>query len=139
MSETTGAEGASTAPVNDLETFLARRPPGSEFEFTRSTGLEGRFPLKAVQMHCSTCKGPRYYDTEENARWGNFEVDIPRYAFLFYKCRNCRAETRIYAISIMRKLEKGWVVYKIGEFPAFGEATPASLLQKLGAQKAVFF
>jgi len=132
---------AQQAPPT-LAEFLASSPPdrGTEIsDLFESRGLNAaRLASPDVLLHCDSeeCHGPRKFERTngylhaDDSSWG--------YAFLTYRCRNCRTNTKVYAIAARWKSEKVGEVFKIGEIPPFGPHTPPRVISLIGPDKELF-
>jgi len=132
---------AEQAPPTFAE-FLASSPPdrGAEiWDLFESHGtLTASLAAPDVVIYCDSeeCQGPRKFERTsgylhaDNQSWG--------YTFLTYRCRNCRANPKIYAIAVRWKSAKVGEVYKFGEMPPFGPHTPPRVISLIGPDKELF-
>jgi hypothetical protein len=121
--------------------FLENVPPGkevlvSDFGVQKGGGIRTYIPQ--LQLHCTSeeCQGIRFFSATGDA-WLN--VDKYNDDFLTYVCRNCRKETKSYALGSIYDQESGkWNVTKYGEIPAFGPPIPSQVFKLIGAERELF-
>ncbi len=124
-----------------MREFLALEPPGTKHLIVdleirdRYTNLIANFP--EIEIHCSACNGLRFFHcqigTVALADKAEFNV------FINYNCRNCRNQTKTFAVGFVHSAEpKGWFAKKFGEEPAFGPPVPARAISLIGPDRELF-
>jgi hypothetical protein len=91
--------------------------------------------LPPIQLFCieDTCKGPRYFDPEDASVYLASDAIYDVYAK--YSCRNCTGSTKTFALRVAKEdAPPRALIFKIGEFPRFGDPLPAKL-RKLAAKE----
>lgn len=130
-----------------LATFLESSPANVEEEVTVAgfgvgsmtpTGMRYDVRLPDVQLHCQNdaCQGLRFFAPLEQEI--NFIRHDPRNLFLHYTCRNCRQESKTYAIVLVRSGDKLGRIVKFGEIPPFGPPTPSRVISIIGPDREMF-
>jgi hypothetical protein len=122
--------------------FLASSPPDRTVEiwdlFESNSTQAAVLAAPDVVLYCDSdeCQGPRKFERTngylraDDQSWG--------FAFLTYRCRNCRKKTKIYAIAARWKSAKVGEASKVGEIPPFGPDTPARVTSLIGPDRELF-
>ena len=131
-----------TVPI-DVREFFEKVPPGvcvlvKGFPRSRSStppsmytmpNLE-KFVLPDIELHCpteKTCDGIRTF-----AAHTDFSLDPGQdlFAFIEYRCRNCRESAKVFAIHANCPYgQELALVCKFGERPSFGPPLPSKLIE----------
>ncbi len=128
-----------------INKFLESCSPGTEskvkvyvtpYKTPMSSGIE--MQLGDLQLFCTSeqCNGIRSFRSETKSlypKMGKTEI-----AFLLYSCRNCLTSEKIFAVIYTIHDNTSATIYKMGEFPVFGDPTPTRLLNLLGSEKDYF-
>ncbi len=91
-------------------------------------------------LHCPTemCTGPRAFRSTSVDLYIGKEEGEQKDVFSEYICSNCRQHQKRFSLNVEIGKERTASVYKYGELPSFGPATPTRLLKLLGDQKETF-
>lgn len=119
--------------------FLERTPPGttvivSDLE-SRDRDGSVRVRTPELELHCSNCGGQRFFAPTAVSEFVGQKK--PFDSFLSYVCRNCRKDTKSFALAGSFKEEK-WALFKYGEAPPFGPPTPARAIALIGPDREQF-
>ncbi len=133
----------ATEELISLKDFLEKTPPANQVTvsgFSTSEQYKGRFNVTfpAIELYCqsSTCSGVRFFDTEDEPRIG---LEVSSLEFVRYYCRNCKANSKTYALRIkLGKDKKSLTAFKFGETPSFGPPTARKVLDITGDEKEYF-
>jgi len=132
-----------------LKEFLETVPPGlmvriqANIEATRATGTRAGHiwtvaDLDDIALHCTyeTCGGIRTFETtSRNALRDKWTVaDV----FVSYLCRNCQRRTTTFAIRFHYSDKTGLEARKFGQYPEFGDPTPAQVITLAGRERDYF-
>lgn len=124
-----------------MREFLALEPPGGrnlivDLEIRdRSTNLIVNFP--EIEIHCATCNGLRFFHCQMGPVGINDRTEFN--VFISYTCRNCRKQSKVYAVGFVRSAEpKGWFAKKFGEEPVFGPPVPSRAISLIGPDRELF-
>src|SRR5882724_10724399 len=101
-------------------------------------GVSYSFLLPVLELHCTTesCNGVRFFEPLEQ-EWLKPE-HLTRH-FITFRCRNCKASTKVYAVQAYLNDDCSGELVKFGERPLFGSPTPARVVAILGAEKEYYF
>ncbi len=128
-------------PISWID-FLESNPPGNVTlikEFAQSDYPNYKLKLPDIQLHCShdPCEGIRFFEADESG--GYISVNKWSQKFITYRCRNCQATIKTYAIAIYlnEDTETGSAL-KFGEWPPFGPPIPPRMLRLIGEDREIF-
>jgi len=91
-----------------------------------------------LELHCDkdSCSGVRLFESDSSA-YGS--PGSQRDVFVSYQCRNCQTTTKTYALRVLcEPASLSGTVYKYGEYPWFGQPTPARVITLLGPEKEYY-
>ena len=86
--------------------------------------------IPSIQLYCGNedCQGVRYFDYLSGDQYVSNDKDGISLNFLVFRCRNCRAVFKTYAIEFKYSYKfKTANISKLGEFPKFGLPVPTRL------------
>lgn len=137
MSESNEPKRASIT----LADFLESHAPGSAAVVSpiiERDSLHRRVMVNPdIQLHCGSdsCGGTRIFFSLSNptpldAKQGK--------RFMTYRCRNCGGSEKTYALLGQTDDDDSGVVYKIGEYPAYGPPVPARVITLIGPDRDLF-
>lgn len=94
--------------------------------------------LPLIELHCATesCKGIRFFESSDV-----YHLERGKVAqhFVTYVCRNCKRQSKIYALrSLLNDEGANGEMFKFGEIPAFGPPTPARVISILGSEREYY-
>ncbi len=124
--------------------FFETCPPGNRVEISDLLQIKSnRYYLKTppIQLHCNgpKCGGERIFRC-----FAPNDQFIPeghlKELFVTYKCGNCHASVKTFAIYVVRKGNNiaSHAAEKYGEIPAFGPPTPSRLISLISPDRELF-
>lgn len=124
-----------------LDEFLENHPPGSQaFIQDIAELVKPKYVLikPDLQLHCPSekCGGVRTFACVDDSRYYIEQEWQSR--FLTYRCRNCEAFTKTYALFARLNVGGTGEAYKIGEYPSFGPPLPSRLISMIGHERELF-
>jgi hypothetical protein len=131
-------------PEKTLKEFLESVPPDTLMAVTDAIriGLGGRgtwLNSPSIELHCEkeSCNGVRIFESGDEP---HVAPKLWEYAFLKYKCRNCKVGSKLFALYFIQP-DEGYpvcVMKKLGENPTFGSPTPPRLISFVGPQRDLY-
>lgn len=130
-------------PLMTLKKFLETVPP-SQMRRVQSVMFfdnqhNERLRVPELALECEKCEGERVFRLDGSREpYLNFKDSIVE-LFVNFLCSNCQEQNKRFSLAVIRD-DKGTdaEVYKYGELPPFGKATPPRLLELLGDQREFF-
>ncbi|MFO1242291.1 MAG: hypothetical protein U1E36_03715 [Rickettsiales bacterium] len=93
--------------------------------------------LTPIQLDCHICNGVRFF--QSNDKKIVLPINRSIETFVHFICKNCSRSTKTYSINLVLSEDKNWAyVFKYGEYPLFGFATPSKVITLLGNEKEYF-
>ncbi len=136
-------------PAITMKVFLESAPPDTAVEVSdlarlirhnieKNLEIGRRISTPHIQLYCDSdqCSGIRTFDDEKG-------YDAPQagqgdFVFLYYTCRNCRKNVKVYALYVRGTKTASGTAQKLGEFPPFGPHTPSRLITLIGKDRELF-
>ena len=115
---------------SSMTELLESSPPNNFFKI-KNIQESAYLESPVIQLHCDKCDGTRNFKCQ-NSNYLRRELNL---VFLEYRCSNCEETTKIYSLLVIPREE---IIYKFGEYPAFGPPTPTKLMNILGKERENF-
>ena len=114
--------------------FLETQPPNTPIEISELVHAATNhyaqktfyIPAPPIDIHCEREGGTRKFNAKHRINL----VESPDYSFITYRCRNCLATEKTFAVMIEWADDGGAEVMKLGEYPPFS-APISPRIQKL--------
>lgn len=124
--------------------FLSQHPPGADLNVTEYGLFNPKNQLinlntPPIQLYCNSeiCDDLRFFDGLSSTR--TIGSEDPQRIFIHYHCRHCKESNKIYALEIHPVASSTEArIIKIGEYPLFGQTTPARVIAIIGPDKELF-
>jgi hypothetical protein len=134
---------SAAKPAISFKEFLENVPPGTTKAISDLGGKQyqgGPTGLTNAEicLHCDSesCGGLRLFSIVSEP---SLNVQISKLVFVSYRCKNCSANTKTFALWLKLGLDrKNGDAYKYGEAPEFGPPTPSRVISLIGPQKDMF-
>ena len=120
-------------PPSKHATVMDMRAKQSSYDSTEHLNL----PEILLFCEHENCNGERLF---KNTNTITLQEDKNTNTYVYYRCKNCGVTARVYSLSARFDLNKpSGVMFKFGEYPQFGPATPVKVVRVLGAEKDYYF
>ncbi len=132
------AGGKKLAPKTyAFKDFLEGVPPGRQGLVTLTFNQGGvELPLLRFDCQSTECAGARTFEPITKC---TFQYNELNDWFITYRCRNCKASTKTFAVRAFGRVMEPTVSFiKYGEIPSFGPRTPARIIKLIGPDKDAY-
>lgn len=139
--ETSDKPEEAPEPITWVD-FLQGQPPGSVLLVTGSSwqDRDGKYyaSMPELQLYCPehTCNAYMFF--EGAGDWVRLALNKWEHGYFEYRCRNCQAYSKTFALHLRLITAKVAEAYKFGEFPAFGPPVPPRVLRLIEPDRDLF-
>jgi hypothetical protein len=139
---TVDEQNAQPATSVSWKEFLENTPPETQISVTGATSLwaneKYRTNSPAIQLRCTEpeCNSVMWFDHQSGEAYA--ELKKWKSGILHYRCRHCTKGWKVYAIYVRPISATETIALKIGEYPAFGNYTPARVISLIGPDREMF-